>query len=296
MDTSKNEITTGTQGGKLEVKVGTTVLNVVDPDIAALFIEPKPSDGTMIASLLSRCVVPVGKGVFQIPEQLLAHITREAKTAEQMAPIEICEILRQLSAFKIDTGSQAMSMLNDDPIDMFLCDAVSNAEGLVGKFTGSVEEFCRAIVDLQDKYASEKAHYRREAMGSTVYEISKQVLMTPIQNFVLDLNRMAAGTGGYRILALLKALDKVAGFIADPIIQKMYSTGSPITMLNRLNIRIEPKEMELHDNLAKLMEIVTEIAEISGDVPKEKTGELMMVCENTLSQLSPKSAPDDDNY
>ena len=281
-----NAITTGQRGTKIEVTVGKTVLSVVDPDVRQMFVKPKPSQGTEIAALLSRCVVPVSMGVFDIPNRLLKQINKETSTAEEMSPIETTQILREITVFKIDSGSQAMSMMTDDPIDMFICSAIENSPSIVSNFVGSVREFCNAMQEIQGQYASEGAYYLKETLGSDSVKISREVIMTPIQNLLVDLSKMSSGHGGYQILALLKGIGKVANFLGDPVIQKLYGATSALGMLNKLDYRILPDQIMYHENLAILMGLVKTIGETTGEIDNDVIARLIMVCKNIQSYLS----------
>lgn len=285
-DNNENAIAIGQEKKEIKVTLGKTVLSVVDPDVRKMFIEPKPHQGTLIASLLSRCVVPINMGVFDIPDRLLKQINNETENAEEMSPVETTTILRNITAFKIEAGSQAMSMMTEDPIDMFLASAVENSTRIISNFVCSVTELCGAMQEIQKQYASEGAFYLKDALGASSVKISKEVIMTPVQNILVDLGKMSSGHGGYQILALLKGLDTVAGFLADPVIQKLYGASNVLGMLNKLEYRILPDQMMYHENLATLMDLVKTIGETTDEIDNDVLAQLIMVCKNIKAYLS----------
>ena len=269
----------------IQVNLNGTVLDVVDPQIRDMFAEPKPTDSTMIASLLSRCVVPVKMGVFQIPEKLLGKLTGESECAETMLPLEFLAIRRELQLFSLEAGSTAKCVMSDDPVDQFTFEAIDRASRLIKVYLVHVVALCQSLKDIQQRYASESSFYLNQTLGAqgSQMPIKDNVIMTPIQSFIMELNRLSMGLGGYRILAMLKAIDKVGKFLSDARVKKIFGADNAVLLLNKLDYRIYPEQVMLHEDLGELMRLVTKVG--TEGVKAGDAAKLIVLADGILSNL-----------
>lgn len=261
----------------IEINAGGHVLNVIDPNVEKMFIEPKPHHGTAIALLLSRCIVPIQMNVFAIPERLLARISEEAEKAEMMMPVEMIKIRAEIAAFKDELAGVAATMAGEDYVTMFIPEAVKNANGIARDYLVSVLELCGAMFGFQKRYASSDAFYQSQTLGADTIEPDANVIVVSIQNHILDMNKMSAGWGGYRIMALLKAINQTAKLLDDPQIKAMFGAADALSMLNKLDFRIQPDQMAFSNNLCQLAEMVKEIGETK-KLDKKTIGKLITIC------------------
>lgn len=275
-----NEMTMTIQGPGME-----TILNVVDPNIQDMFIEPTAHSGTEIGALLSRCVLPVQMGVFDIPEKLLEKIESIGKAGEQMLPGYIMSIRQEIIRFKVISASQAFGMISDDKTDMFVADAVKMAPEIISDFLDSVKSVCRDMGVIQRQYASEGAFFMSQSLGGKrEIPIEPQVISTPLQDQVIRLNRTSSGIGGYLILALLKSIDRVGKFLSDKTILKLFGVPDALTMLNTLDYRIMPEQILFHQDLKNLMRTVSSWDK-NKQISKDDLIILILLCERIRKHL-----------
>lgn len=266
----------------IEINMAETVLNVVDPNVEKIFIEPKPDHGTAIALLLSRCIVPVQMNVFGIPDKLLAKISEEAEEAEKMMPPGMVSIKAKIAAFKDELSGVAAAIAGDDYAAMFIPEAVTNATNIARKYLVSVLELCQSMITFQKRYASSDAFYQAQTLGADTIKPDEKAILVAIQNHILDMNQMSAGWGGYRIMALLKVINETAKLLDDPQIKNLFGATDALSMLNKLDFRIHPDQMAFSQNLCQLAEVVKEIGETK-KVDKNTIGKLITLCSSIKS-------------
>jgi hypothetical protein len=261
----------------IEINVGGQVLNVIDPNVEQMFVEPKPHHGTAIALLMSRCIVPIQMNVFEIPERLLAKIAEEARNAEMMMPVEMVNIRAEVAAFKDELAGLAATLAGEDFVTMFIPEAVKNANGTARDYLVSVLELCDCMAGFKKRYASSDAFYQAQTLGSDTVEPDSNAIVVSIQNHILDMNKMSAGWGGYRIMALLKVINQTAKLLDNPQIKALFGAADALAMLNKLDFRIQPDQMAFSGNLCQLAEMVKEIGETK-KLDKKTIGRLITLC------------------
>ena len=261
----------------LELTVAGKVLQVIDPEIERMFVEPQPHEGTKIAFFLARCVIPVQMDIFDIPEMLEQRIDQEGRQAEMMLPPDLVMLKNQIKIFREALGGQILYNVSNDPVDFFIPEAVANAKDIVKEYLASAIQFCNAIGKIRQQYASQEAYYMGQTLGKDTIQLDEGAVMACIQNHILDMNRLSSGWGGYRILALIKAVGKVANYLEDKRINVLFGASDVISLLNKLKYRIAPEQMIFHQNLTALSELVESIG-ASKKLSKPDIGTLIKLC------------------
>lgn len=282
----KNEVATkqaAGDGNLIKITMdGGHVLEVVDPNTERMFIEPKPHHGTNIALLLSRCVVPIQMNVFAIPKKLLDRIGEEATTAEMMLPFEMVGIRAEIAALKDELAGVVATMAGKDAAAMFVFEAVKDSGNIARNYLVSVLNLCNSVAEFQQRYASQDAFYQSQTLGAETIEPDTDSLLVPVQNHILDMNKMSAGWGGYRIMALLKTINQIAKLLDNSQIKTLFGAADALAMLNKLEFRVQPSQMAFSKNLCLLSEMVGGIGETK-KVDKQIAGKLITLCRNIQS-------------
>ncbi|MFC1645478.1 hypothetical protein ACFL08_05630 [Patescibacteria group bacterium] len=274
--------TTDTDVDVVEIEIDDVMLTVIDPAIEKMIANPMPTQTTMVAMFLSRCIIPVSKGVFTIPEKLLTEIVEKSKDAEKMSPIQSMQIKKKLKAYRdAVTGSGALD--GEDIYDMVLSEAISDSPRLCRDFMKSVKGFCDAMKEVDEKHGSERASFRQELYSTggrkaKTKKISDAAVTTPMKKLIIELNKLAAGEGGYRILSLIKNISVIGDFLSDETIINLFGVQDRTSMLNALDYRLDPDQVTLHENLISLMSMIESVMVNKKKVTNEVVGEIVELC------------------
>jgi len=280
----------------IEVRPGTTTLEVKDgpivalsPDISALFVTPTSGSGTRVATLMGRCVVPVTMGVLDVPEKLLSGIKRRSERAEKMLPLTAVEVYKRVALFMEKFTSRAAGIAAGDAVTFFYSDALENlrttSPNLVDTYCQGLFQLCNDVAVLEEHYSSQGLFHLTQNLQQSL-QVDPDMVVTPLQNQLIRLNRMSAGMGGYLILALLKIVDDVRALITDASVRSMYGESNAISLFSRLGYRTEPKEMLLHKQIIQLSDLVSEYAEGTKPIQNQMTITLISLCRSVKVGLT----------
>lgn len=217
-----------------------------------LFVTPEVTDTTRIATLLSRCVVPVRLNVFSVPDKLLAFIEEKSHQSESLLPLAAVGIYQKIRHLRYRMFAPDFFPDIDDVIDLFMSDAVRQANYFTDRFCVCLSEICDEILNIKEQIASEKAFFMSRVLG-TEATIDPSLIVTAIQNFFMALNILASGMDGYIILALVKAIDTIGKLLQDPQIHSVHHVLNQTALLNTLGFRLLPGHVAFDKHISEML-------------------------------------------
>ncbi|MFC1638245.1 hypothetical protein ACFL2R_02385 [Patescibacteria group bacterium] len=286
----KGDVAIGAGGELVQLKVGNAVLDVPNFNPNALAASVAPEKEAHISMELAKIVVPVMcLDIFNVPKRLLVQLEVESQKSETLASMDVVDLTCRIEAFTMRTGHMSYSRVSggSNPIERFSFDAVENRGKIIGEYLDNVVSLCDAVISVKKQHASTSAFHFEEVMGdgSGVDEsLIAQILLSPVDDFVMNMNQMSAGTKGWKILSLIQNAKEVAGFIANRDIMEAYGCSKPVSVLNKLDCRISPNQQLLFTHLCQLMQVVQRIS-AEKNAEKKMSKLLMELCEKVKDSI-----------
>lgn len=277
--------TTLLDSGVAKIKLGEATFMEVDlVDINKMFAQPAAGNGLAFAAILSRCVIPIQMGVFTIPAKLLDKITTSSIGREVMTPPETMAIRREISIFTVQAGAAIMSLMSPDSSDQFTHEGIKNSEAIANNFLKTVKLFCKQIEEVDNMSNSARAFIRARTMKTKKPAINPAMLTPAIQDFILNMNKQAAGDGGWIFQSIGKSINRIANFLDNEVIMELFGAHNKAEMLTKLEYRITPTQVMLHENLFELVQLLTVINESSA-IDNDELNQLFVLCQALNSSL-----------
>jgi len=235
------------------------VLAIQVPDINTLSAKSEFHGGTEIGLALGQAVVPVGYGIFSVPDKVLKGVQDEIMNSETLAPIDIVMIKRQLIRFQEMTADLVMAISGGDDLNrLYMYQAVQNSTKMAQQYCEGMLAFCKDIGTFRQQYASQEAFFMSQTLSkeSVQMEVDMELIDAPIEAMVTHLNAMTAGEGGYQIVSLLAAIDEVRSIITNDTVLKLFGASNPRALFNRIDFKIEQSDLMFYRQLSMLAEMI----------------------------------------
>ncbi len=193
--------------------------NLKNIDLESLFVAPEKNDTTKIAGYLAKCIVPIKIGILDIPRKIILAIEDMSQSAESILPLEAAEVYHMACQIDNRMMSRASKVDIKDIIELFTFEAVQTSSSLVNQFIKIIQIFCQEIETVQKQVASENSFYMVQTLGTEAM-LDSSLIVVSVQNLIHNLNTMASGLEGFKIISLGKLINTIDQLMSNEEIKK----------------------------------------------------------------------------
>jgi hypothetical protein len=267
------------------------ILKPITPDLEELYVQPETSQTTEIGMMLAKSIIPIHMGIFSVPKRMLEEIQKVGDESEKISELEAIKVYLTVLKIhrKLVITPDSIDISNmTEILDSFVYLAIAEAPRLLKQFTKIIIQFCNDVKEQQNSVASTTAWQMSQTTGQNI-PIDIDSLKAATANCIQQLNVIAAGMNGYKILALTKMVDDIGRLLNNSKIQEIYNVSNAVALFNKLKFRINPGQIQFHKQLDELLNKIKELNDFDTtkiEASQQLALSIFMISEQILSKLN----------